>query len=137
MVVLRRLINEGKIDPEHERIPPEVLAELRVRKTDFYEALKMVEPSALREVLLEVPNVHWDDVGGLEEVKRELREAVEWPPLKYPKAFQRLGIEPPRGGFFSTVLQERVKRSWPKPSQPRARPTSSASAGPRFSASGR
>ncbi|ASI99604.1 CDC48 family AAA ATPase [Thermococcus celer] len=96
MVVLRRLINEGKIDPEHERIPPEVLAELRVRKTDFYEALKMVEPSALREVLLEVPNVHWDDVGGLEEVKRELREAVEWP-LKYPKAFQRLGIEPPRG----------------------------------------
>ncbi|WP_457741529.1 AAA family ATPase, partial [Thermococcus sp.] len=96
MVVLRRLINEGKISPEQEKIPPEVLQELRVRKEDFYEALKMVEPSALREVLIEVPNVHWDDIGGLEEVKQELREAVEWP-LKYPKAFERLGIEPPRG----------------------------------------
>jgi len=96
MVVLRRLINEGKVSPEHERIPPEVLGELRVRKADFYEALKMVEPSALREVLIEMPNVHWDDIGGLEEVKEELMEAVEWP-LKYPKAFQRLGIEPPRG----------------------------------------
>ncbi|NJE60228.1 CDC48 family AAA ATPase [Thermococcus sp. 21S7] len=96
MVVLRRLINEGKISPEQERIPPEVLQELRVRKADFYEALKMVEPSALREVLIEMPNVRWNDVGGLEEVKQELKEAVEWP-LKYPKAFQRLGIEPPRG----------------------------------------
>jgi transitional endoplasmic reticulum ATPase len=96
MVVLRRLIKEGKISPEQERIPPEVLQELRVRKEDFYEALKMVEPSALREVLIEVPNVHWDDIGGLEDVKQELREAVEWP-LKYPKAFERLGIEPPKG----------------------------------------
>ncbi|AHL22449.1 CDC48 family AAA ATPase [Thermococcus nautili] len=96
MVVLRRLINEGKISPEQEKIPPEVLQELRVRKEDFYEALKMVEPSALREVLIEVPNVRWDDIGGLEDVKQELREAVEWP-LKYPKAFERLGITPPRG----------------------------------------
>ncbi len=56
----------------------------------------MVEPSALREVLIEVPNVRWDDIGGLEDVKQELREAVEWP-LKYPKAFERLGIEPPKG----------------------------------------
>ncbi|WP_297521194.1 CDC48 family AAA ATPase [Thermococcus sp.] len=96
MVVLRRLIKEGKVSPEHERIPPEVLQELRVRKSDFYEALKMVEPSALREVLIEIPNVRWDDIGGLENIKEELREAVEWP-LKYPKAFQRLGIEPPRG----------------------------------------
>jgi len=96
MVVLRRLIKEGKISPEQEKIPPEVLQELRVRKADFYEALKMVEPSALREVLIEVPNVRWEDIGGLEEVKQELREAVEWP-LKYPKAFERLGITPPRG----------------------------------------
>ncbi|ASJ00436.1 CDC48 family AAA ATPase [Thermococcus gorgonarius] len=96
MVVLRRLIEEGKISPEQERIPPEVLQELRVREEDFYEALKMVEPSALREVLLEVPNVHWDDIGGLEDVKQQLREAVEWP-LKYPRAFERLGIDPPKG----------------------------------------
>ncbi|ANF21927.1 CDC48 family AAA ATPase [Thermococcus piezophilus] len=96
MVVLRRLIKEGKISPEQERIPPEVLQELRVKKADFYEALKMVDPSALREVLIEMPNVRWEDVGGLEEVKQKLREAVEWP-LKYPKAFQRLGIDPPRG----------------------------------------
>ncbi|NJD99753.1 AAA family ATPase [Thermococcus sp. LS1] len=96
MVVLRRLINEGKISPEQERIPPEVLQELRVKKADFHEALKMVDPSALREVLIEMPNVHWEDIGGLDEVKQELREAVEWP-LKYPKAFQRLGIDPPRG----------------------------------------
>ncbi|ASJ02532.1 AAA family ATPase [Thermococcus profundus] len=96
MVVLRRLIKEGKVSPEQERIPPEVLQELRVREEDFYEALKMVEPSALREVLIEVPNVHWEDVGGLEEVKQELREAVEWP-LRYPKAFERLGVNPPKG----------------------------------------
>ncbi|EEB74174.1 CDC48 family AAA ATPase [Thermococcus sp. AM4] len=96
MVVLRRLIQEGKVSPEQERIPPEVLQELRVREEDFYEALKMVEPSALREVLIEVPNVRWDDIGGLEDVKQELREAVEWP-LKYPKAFERLGITPPKG----------------------------------------
>ncbi|MBC7094932.1 CDC48 family AAA ATPase, partial [Thermococcus sp.] len=96
MVVLRRLITEGKVNPEEEKIPPEVLQELKVTKNDFYEALKMIEPSALREVLIEVPNVRWDDIGGLENVKQELKEAVEWP-LKYPKAFQRLGITPPKG----------------------------------------
>ena len=96
MVVLRRLITEGKVNPEEEKIPPEVLQELKVTKNDFYEALKMIEPSALREVLIEVPNVRWDDIGGLGNVKQELKEAVEWP-LKYPKAFQRLGITPPKG----------------------------------------
>ncbi|NJE01570.1 CDC48 family AAA ATPase [Thermococcus sp. JdF3] len=96
MAALRRLIKEGKIDFEAEHIPKEVLEELRVTRKDFYEALKMVEPSALREVLLEVPNVHWDDIGGLESVKEELREAVEWP-LKYPEAFLGLGITPPKG----------------------------------------
>ncbi|WP_456452910.1 CDC48 family AAA ATPase [Thermococcus sp.] len=96
MVVLRRLIEQGKINPEHERIPAEVLQELKVTKKDFYEALKMVEPSALREVMIEVPNVHWEDIGGLESIKEELREAVEWP-IKYPRAFERLGIEPPKG----------------------------------------
>ena len=96
MVVLRRLIEQGKINPEHERIPSEVLQELKVTRKDFYEALKMVEPSALREVMIEVPNVHWEDIGGLEKIKEELREAVEWP-IKYPRAFERLGIEPPKG----------------------------------------
>ncbi|AFK23338.1 CDC48 family AAA ATPase [Pyrococcus sp. ST04] len=96
MAALRRLIREGKIDFEAESIPREVLEELKVTRKDFYEALKMVEPSALREVLIEVPNVHWDDIGGLEDVKQELREAVEWP-LKYPEAFRAYGITPPKG----------------------------------------
>ncbi len=96
MAALRRLIKDGKIDFEAEHIPKEVLEELKVTRRDFYEALKMIEPSALREVLLEVPNVRWDDIGGLEDVKEELREAVEWP-LKYPEAFAGLGIEPPKG----------------------------------------
>ncbi|RKX49258.1 MAG: AAA family ATPase, partial [Thermotogae bacterium] len=81
---------------EAESIPKEVLEELKVTRRDFYEALKMVEPSALREVLIEVPNVRWEDIGGLEEVKQELREAVEWP-LKYPEAFMAMGITPPKG----------------------------------------
>ncbi|MDI3475884.1 MAG: transitional endoplasmic reticulum ATPase, partial [Thermococcaceae archaeon] len=85
-----------KIDFEAEHIPREVLEELKVTRRDFYEALKMVEPSALREVLIEVPNVRWEDIGGLEDVKQELREAVEWP-LKYPEAFMGLGITPPKG----------------------------------------
>jgi len=96
MAALRRLIQEGKIDFEAEHIPKEVLEELKVTRKDFYEALKMVEPSALREVLLEMPNVRWDDIGGLEDVKEELKEAVEWP-LKYPEAFIGLGITPPKG----------------------------------------
>ncbi|KPU62209.1 ATPase AAA, partial [Thermococcus sp. EP1] len=96
MAALRRLIEEGKIDFEAESIPKEVLEELKVTRRDFYEALKMVEPSALREVLLEVPNVRWEDIGGLEEVKQQLREAVEWP-LKYPEAFIAMGINPPKG----------------------------------------
>ncbi|NJE25271.1 AAA family ATPase [Thermococcus sp. MV5] len=96
MAALRRLIEEGKIDFEAESIPKEVLEELKVTRRDFYEALKMVEPSALREVLLEVPNVRWEDIGGLEDVKQQLREAVEWP-LKYPEAFIAMGINPPKG----------------------------------------
>lgn len=94
MSALRRILPEIKL--EEKMLPPEVLEKLQVTKEDFDNALKMVEPSAMREVLVEVPNVHWDDIGGLEDVKRELREAVEWP-LKYPDAFKRMGIEPPRG----------------------------------------
>jgi transitional endoplasmic reticulum ATPase len=79
-----------------EAIPAEILDELKVTKGDFDEALKHVEPSAMREVLVEVPDVKWTDVGGLEEVKAELSEAVEWP-LRYPEVFLSLQTKPPKG----------------------------------------
>jgi len=94
MNALRRFL--PKIDLEKETIPAEVLEELRVTREDFMNALKIVQPSALREVILEIPNVKWEDIGDLEQVKQELREAVEWP-LKYPDLFKRLGIKPPKG----------------------------------------
>ncbi|MEM2419131.1 MAG: CDC48 family AAA ATPase, partial [Candidatus Hadarchaeales archaeon] len=94
MSALRRIL--PKIKLEEATIPPEILEELRVTKEDFDNALRVVQPSAMREVLIEVPKVKWEDIGGLEKVKQELREAVEWP-LKYPEAFSRMGIEPPRG----------------------------------------
>ncbi|HLC75301.1 MAG TPA: AAA family ATPase [Candidatus Nanoarchaeia archaeon] len=95
MVVLRRVLPDLKLD-EEEPVSKEVLEELKVSMKDFKDALKTVRPSAMREVLIEIPNVRWDDIGGLDTVKHELIEAVEWP-LKHPKAFQRLGIRPPRG----------------------------------------
>ncbi len=79
-----------------EQLPQDLLEKLRVTKKDFENALKMVEPSAMREVMIEIPNVKWEDVGGLEDVKEKLREMVEWP-LKNPKSFERLGIKPPMG----------------------------------------
>lgn len=79
-----------------EDIPVEVLENLRVTKDDFQAALKKIEPSALREVFVEVSEVHWRDVGGLDEAKQALTESVEWP-LKYPEAFESTGIRPPRG----------------------------------------
>ena len=94
MSALRKILPEIKLD--EKAIPPEVLEKLQVTKDDFDNGLKMVEPSAMREVLVEVPNVRWEDVGGLEEAKQELREAVEWP-LKHPESFKRMGIEPPHG----------------------------------------
>jgi transitional endoplasmic reticulum ATPase len=94
MAALRRVL--PKIDLDAESVPLEVLEELKVTMNDFMEALKIVQPSALREISIEIPNVTWEDVGGLEDVKRELREVVELP-LKNPDAFKRMGIEPPRG----------------------------------------
>ncbi|MHA1836062.1 MAG: CDC48 family AAA ATPase, partial [Candidatus Odinarchaeia archaeon] len=91
---LRKIL--PKINLDDNQIPKEILENLYVTNKDFEEALKLVEPSALREVMIEVPNVKWDDIGGLEEVKRELIEAVDWP-LKYPDAFERIGIRPPSG----------------------------------------
>ena len=80
----------------NEDIPAEVLENLRVSKDDFRAALKKIEPSALREVFVEVAEVHWNEVGGLEEAKQSLIESVEWP-LKYPEAFESVGVRPPRG----------------------------------------
>jgi len=79
-----------------EDIAPEVLEKLKVTKEDFYGALKKIEPSAMREVFVEVSEVRWEEVGGLEEAKQALIESVDWP-LKYPEAFESVGIRPPRG----------------------------------------
>jgi transitional endoplasmic reticulum ATPase len=95
MTLLRRLLPELKLK-EEEPIPKEVLENLMISQDDFMDALKVVRPSALREVLVEIPNVKWKDIGGMDDVKQELIEAVEWP-LKYPEAFARLGVNPPKG----------------------------------------
>jgi transitional endoplasmic reticulum ATPase len=112
MKALRRYL--PKIDFEEEKIPTEVLESLEVNKTDFLEALKEMQPSALREVLVEVPNVKWSDIGSLDEVKEELKQAVEWP-LKNPEAFKKMGIKPPKGvllygppGTGKTLLAQAV-----------------------------
>ena len=93
MHALRKVIPQIKLD---EDIPNEVLDQLKVTNEDFAEARKHVEPSAMREVLVEVPDVTWKQVGGLEDVKQELKEAVEWP-LKFPDVFERLQTKPPKG----------------------------------------
>jgi transitional endoplasmic reticulum ATPase len=95
MNVLRRNIGKFNLE-EDEEIPQNILDELKVSKKDFDEALKIVRPSAMREVLVETPNTKWADIGGVDGVKRDLREAVEWP-LKYPDSFNRMGIKPPKG----------------------------------------
>lgn len=95
MSALRRVLPEIKWKDETE-LPREVMEKLIVTKEDFENALHMVEPSAMREVLVEIPKVKWTDIGGLEEVKQGLKEMVEWP-LKSPESFERLGIQPPRG----------------------------------------
>jgi len=95
MIVLRRLLPEMRLNSE-ETIPKETLEKLIIAQQDFMEALKVVRPSALREVLVEIPNITWNDIGGLDDVKQELCETVEWP-LKNPDAFKRLGVTPPKG----------------------------------------
>jgi len=95
MIVLRGIVPELKAK-EDEPLPQEVLEKLIVRQNDFKDALKVVRPSAMREVLVEIPKVKWEDIGGLESAKQELKEAVEWP-FKHPDAFKRMGIRPPRG----------------------------------------
>jgi transitional endoplasmic reticulum ATPase len=92
--VLRRSL--AKMDLEKDEIPEEVLEKLIVTKKDFAEALKSIGPSAMREVLVETPNIKWSDIGGLEDVKKELKRVVEMP-LKDPEAFKAFGIKQSRG----------------------------------------
>ncbi len=94
MKALKRVL--PKINLEEDRIPSEVLNEIKVTMQDFLDALKEITPSAMREVYLETPDVKWADIGGLEEVKTELREAVEWP-LKFPEVYKRLNYKIPKG----------------------------------------
>ncbi len=115
MNVLRKVLPKIKLDAE-EQIPQETLEKLIVHHEDFTDALKVVRPSAMREVLVETPNVSWEDVGGLDSVRQELREAIEWP-LKFPETFKRMGIRPSRGillygppGTGKTLLAKAVAK---------------------------
>jgi transitional endoplasmic reticulum ATPase len=85
-----------KLNLEEGTIPPEVLDTLSVTRKDFEEALKRVQPSAMREVMVQAPTIGWDDIGGVDEARERLREGVELP-LKHPAAFRRLGIRPAKG----------------------------------------
>ena len=94
MKALRRYMPE--INLEEERVPPEILDKMVVKEDDFLSAYTEITPTAMREVYVEIPSVHWKEVGGLEEIKNELIQSVEWP-LKKPEVFKRMGIKPPRG----------------------------------------
>jgi len=105
-----------RLNLEDGTIPPEVLADLMVERDDFTEALKRVQPSAMREVMVQVPDVRWSDIGGLDAAAERLREGVELP-LKNPDAFRRLGIRPAKGfllygppGTGKTLLAKAVAR---------------------------
>jgi transitional endoplasmic reticulum ATPase len=94
MSALRTIL--PKINWQEETVPPDVLHEIEVKQIDFDNAQNMVEPSAMREVFIEKPDVKWTDIGGLDNSIHELREAVEWP-LIYPEVFEEAGVEPPKG----------------------------------------
>jgi len=94
MSALRKIL--PKIDFEMADIPYETLMKLEVTMDNFWEAMKEVEPSAIREVFVEVPDVKWEDVGGLENIKEELKEAIEWP-LKYSDIFKKANTNPSKG----------------------------------------
>ncbi|MCZ3366642.1 MULTISPECIES: CDC48 family AAA ATPase [Methanobacterium] len=112
MNALRRILPE--LDLEEQTIPQEVLEKLFVTNDNFMEALKSINPSALREVFIEVPDIRWEDIGGLQELKETLREAVEWP-LTNSEDFKRIGIQPSKGillfgppGTGKTMLSKAV-----------------------------
>jgi len=108
--------NLPELDLEKETIPPEKLEKIVVTKKNFEDALMEAEPSALREIFVEMPTVTWDDVGGLDEAKQSIIEAVEWP-IKSPQKFVQMGIKAPRGillygppGTGKTLLAQAVAR---------------------------
>ena len=114
MAALRRVL--PKVDLDAAPLPYEQLLDLYVSMSDFYAALKEVEPSALREVMVEVPEIGWDDIGGLSKVKQELREIIEWP-SRFPELFQAAQVRPPKGillqgppGAGKTLLAKAVAR---------------------------
>ncbi len=96
MHALRRVIPDLSELKNKEEIPKEILEKLKVTKEDFEYAMQKVEPSAMREVLVEIPTITWNDIGGLNDVKEKLKEIVEWP-LKYPEKFENFQIRPPSG----------------------------------------
>jgi transitional endoplasmic reticulum ATPase len=95
MNALRRFLQAENIDL-NQPIPAEKLEKLKVTMEDFLAAMKSVQPTLIREVFVEVPEVRWSDIGGLDDVKQELRESIEWP-MKYPHVFEKMGIQPPKG----------------------------------------
>ncbi len=115
MNVLRKFLPELRLEQE-EPIPPEVLDKMIVKPEDFESALRIVRPSAMREVLVETPNIGWEQIGGLDKTKQALKESVEWP-IKNPESFKRLGIRAPRGillygspGTGKTLLAKAVAK---------------------------
>lgn len=113
MDAVRRILPQINL---REGIPPEILADLRVCRQDFENAMKRIQPSALREIMIQVPNVSWEDVGGLEETRTQLRDGIELP-LRHPDAFRRLGIRPAKGfllfgppGTGKTLMAKAVAR---------------------------
>ncbi len=94
MRALRKILPD--IDLETDTIPAEVLSKLQAKKEDFYNAFKAMTPSAMREVIIESPNIKWNNIGGLQDAKQELQEAVEWP-MKYNEVFQHMDANPPKG----------------------------------------
>ncbi len=95
MSTLRRFIQSENIDL-NQPIPAEKLEKLVVKMEDFLVAMRTIQPSLMREVIVEIPEVRWSDIGGLDDIKQELRESIEWP-MKYPHVFEKMGIEPPKG----------------------------------------
>ena len=111
---LRRVLPE--VDLEQPELSSEVLDRLQVNKDDFYNALRRIQPSALREIMIQAPNVGWEDIGGLEDIKMSLREGIELP-LKQPEKFRKIGIRPAKGflmfgppGTGKTLLAKAVAR---------------------------